>query len=161
MRASLQDIPLIISTIFVGAVSIFIVYHILTQFGANPTIAALDTSAITSRTITAFTIFDFMLVFAMVSMVGVIAILASTIDTHLAYLPFGIIISMGFTIVAYSIKQAFTTFITVPSMNTVAGNFPNVVLLFSNLEVVTAVACIIVLIALFGKKAGGPQYGSY
>ena len=162
MKASLEDIPYLI-ILFIGVAMMAVVSHyVLGLFGAMGAVSSSGTAtAAVTTTQTGLQMFDFMIVVGYILGIIVIAALASTIRTSPILLPFGILMSAFFIYIASAIKQAVTEFINVPTFATTITNFPNLLLFVSNLELIVAVSCFIILIALFAKKQIGRSLYEY
>jgi hypothetical protein len=152
---TLQDIPTLLFEIFIGAVMVFVGWVVLNSLVGG----VLDADGVITQFRTIFGLFDWVIVGIAIIFVLVAAWMASTVNVHVGYLPIAILLAVGFIYISSAIKDMFALFINNAAINPAVTTFPNTVILFNNLEIFTAVAETIIIIALFAKSPG--RYGGY
>lgn len=155
MKGSLVDIPFICVMLLVGAITIFIVFLIVSTISSAWPIAG-ESKTILSAGVNSFLTFDYMLVFFGIGL-GIFTIISGfMIDSHPILFVFSALILLPISIfLAAQITNIFNEIAITDAFTPVANQFPYTMIFMRSLPLFCLAIGIMTAIAVHGKPGGG------
>lgn len=157
MKGSVLDLPFIGVALLGGAISIFFVYLMLTNFTAGLPASETEAVGVMNAGMVTFTLFDQLFMVAAVGMCIFSVISAFFVDSHPVFFIFSVIGLMVVIFINTLLVNVFWEFATNPALIAVANNFPYIIIFMKNLPIITLLFGLLIAIVTHGKAGGGSQ----
>jgi len=155
MKGSMLDLPVIISLLLGGAMTILLVFFVVSEITNNFPATETDALYVLQKGVSAVNVFDYMFVFFAVGLGMFSVISAFFIDSHPIFFILSVIILIPIVILTSAqMTNAFDAFISTSVFSSVANSFPYTVLLMRNLPLFCLILGILVAIVMHGKSGG-------
>lgn len=158
MKGSITDFPVIMALLLSGALSIFLVYYVLSAMSSAWPVAltGAESAYVLTTGLAAFTVFDYMFIFLAVGLGLFTVVSGFFIDSHPIFFAFSVLLLLPIVILTSAqITNVFNEIAISADMVAVSNQFPYIVLFMRNLPLFFLVMGILVAIAVHGKPGGG------
>jgi hypothetical protein len=161
MKGSILDLPIILVILLVGAITVFLVYYVLTAVYSvwpSTTAAELQSKQLMARGIEAYTIFDQMIVVLSVGL-GMFSVMSGfLIDSHPMFFIITALLLLPIIIYTSAVMtNVFDMFATTDAMISVSNTFPYTVILMRNLPLFSLILGAFIAIATHAKSGSRIQ----
>lgn len=155
MKGSLLDLPIILVLVFAGAITIFIVFLVLSAVNSAWPVSGVSKDMLQAG-VNAFSVFDYMLLFFGIGLGAFTIISGFLIDSHPMLFVFSAVILLPISIfLAAQITNVFNEFASTAAFVPVANEFPYVMVFMRSLPIFCLIIGILTAIAVHAKPGGG------
>jgi len=155
MKGSLLDLPIVIVLLFAGAITIFIVFLILSSVNSAWPVAG-ESKTVLQAGVDVFSVFDYMFLFFATGLGVFVIISGFMIDSHPVLFVFSALFLLPICIfLAAQVANVFNEFATTSAFLPVANEFPYMMVFMRALPIFCLVIGILTAIAVHAKPSGG------
>ena len=155
-KGSLMDLPFVLVMLLSGALTIFVVYLVISSIYAAWPASMVTSRGILQRGLEMFTIFDYMFLVFAVSLGMFTVVAAFFVESHPIFFIFSFIIMLPIVILTSAqITNVFDAFATSTVFTAVSNQFPMIVIFMRNLPLFMLSLGSILAILMYAKPGGG------